>query len=1575
VSRRARRLVVIAVVALVALAGGGLAALPQIVRWLVVRQLGATTHRTVTLDAVELDLFKGHFALRGLRVTDRDRSPLATMERLEIRFSPRDLLRGHLHVTDAVLQTMTVRIVRTGPSDFNISDLLARKSAGGTTPAITFDRFQLLGGAVVIEDRMLSPPRTWRAQIGLDARDASTVAGRPPGAATLSVVVANASVSLSMTDLHLSPLQFRAKLTARDVDASLAALYLPAASPLSPARGTVSASATIDQDPVVGTRVALDAGFSGIELRQPGQDSAFLSAPAVRVTVEDLRVRSGLIKLGRVAVDAGSVVLEDARPGHLRRRWQVDGVLFEARNLSSARDASPGVAQAGAVMAGARVSVWVANVRLAPLELHATTIVRDVDLALLRLYLPPDVPVQPERGVVNATLQVDHDASRGTRLALDVRLAGIELHHPRHVVTAPSFRIAAEDIAFNQGAVTVGHVAVESDRLTLEERTATPVRTWVVQNLAAEAKGLSSRREALQGIATVRATVAGGTVSAWITHVRLDPLELHVTTILRNFDVAVLRLYLPWEAAVQPDRGVVDASFNLDQTVANGTRVAGDVTLTGVEARGRGTIGTLAIKASSLRATLTDARRQGTALRVGRIELTGSGSVTDTRAAAARVDIAQLRIASEGLTWPVRGPARVELSARFGDRGELDGNGTARLTAPLPAIAWAADVSLRFKAVDLTPLGTYVPAANGFGGRVRATLTANVAYASALTARVRGDVGGGRFALADGDRTLLSIRRIDATGLDVQWPERVAIEQLRLVQPYALVERDREGRFTLAARFASSPRSAVTSGAATGAERPAVPSIAVGQVIVEAGRATLVDGSGAVPARIELPRVALTVRDMTWPASKPAGIRLDVGLPQGGTMKAEGTVSAAPVSVDVTLTVKDADLSPLQPYLGVRASVGARLDANLTVAGPVSPAPRLSVRGNVGLRNFVIGDGQEPVITVEQIAATGIDATWPEQVTVDRVRIRRSWARIERDRQGVFLLRALLERSRATAPPRETAPAPPAATGATIFRVREAILEQQAATIIDGITTPAARFDIAGARLAVQDFTWPSRGPLTLELIAPAPGGGRLNVSGTLDLEPVRLDARAVLDGVSLEPAQPYLPIEGRVTGKVTGELAVKIGLEPLSVKITGQTRLQGFRLSDGDRPVVTVGRVETAGIDIDWPRRIALQSVLLRRPRLLIERDAQGGIPLSRLITPHWAATAPAASARGGSPPARSTPAPAQPPTIEIATFTLERASARFVDQTTTPPYAEELSDVNVAFTGVTTVPDRRMRFTANGAVGGGSFKLVGEAASGKRPLLDLKVDLRDFVVPRANPYLNRFTAWTATRGSFSASAGYTLNGTQLDTRHDLVVRDLEVTRSGERDEVQRRLGLPFGFLVALLKDARGEIHLSVPVAGDVSKQEFDFEDTVWSAVRALALRLVAMPFSRVGSLFVSHDSKIEAVAITPVVFEAGTTELAPPMEAHLVEVAKFLRGSPELKLALEPILTQADVDALKKDRAQTPLPDAMRQLAAERLDVVRQALAAAGGVDAARLSGVAPRTPLVEAAGAARVELNLRQ
>ena len=134
------------------------------------------------------------------------------------------------------------------------------------------------------------------------------------------------------------------------------------------------------------------------------------------------------------------------------------------------------------------------------------------------------------------------------------------------------------------------------------------------------------------------------------------------------------------------------------------------------------------------------------------------------------------------------------------------------------------------------------------------------------------------------------------------------------------------------------------------------------------------------------------------------------------------------------------------------------------------------------------------------------------------------------------------------------------------------------------------------------------------------------------------------------------------------------------------------------------------------------------------------------------------------------------------------------------------------------------------------------------------------------------------------------------------------------DSDEVKKRIGLPLGLIVALIKDGNGNIHVNVPITGTLTDRQFDFSDAIWTAVRNVIVNILKAPFRAIGGLFTSGDDKIEEIKVDPVVFAAGSAVLSPELERQTVRVADFLRRAPYVGLTLSSVTSPADVEALKE-------------------------------------------------------------
>src|SRR5438132_192799 len=169
-SGRALKILAGVLLALVVVGAVVLAALPEIIRRVAVNQASKLTGRTVTLDDVDLNVFTGHLALKGLKLAKRGVNERAIeLERLDVRVDYLPLLRHDVRVAELAVAGTTVDVVRRGPAEFDFSDILdnlrggdapARPSKPAAAPSswtITIDRVSVRRLNVTARDLTTSP--------------------------------------------------------------------------------------------------------------------------------------------------------------------------------------------------------------------------------------------------------------------------------------------------------------------------------------------------------------------------------------------------------------------------------------------------------------------------------------------------------------------------------------------------------------------------------------------------------------------------------------------------------------------------------------------------------------------------------------------------------------------------------------------------------------------------------------------------------------------------------------------------------------------------------------------------------------------------------------------------------------------------------------------------------------------------------------------------------------------------------------------------------------------------------------------------------------------------------------------------------------------------------------------------------------------------------------------------------------------------------------------------------------------------------------------------------------------------
>ena len=910
----------------------------------------------------------------------------------------------------------------------------------------------------------------------------------------------------------------------------------------------------------------------------------------------------------------------------------------------------------------------------------------------------------------------------------------------------------------------------------------------------------------------------------------------------------------------------------------------------------------------------------------------------------------------------------------------------------------------------------------------------------------RGTAALGDLAFSDGDRPVLTVGRIETIGLDYTWPAAAAIERVHMKKSWVLIERRPDGTLPITALFAParpapSPAAPPPSAAPAppAAAEPGKATVTVREAVFEDGSATIVDAAVSPPARLEVTGTRLVARDFQWPARGAIPVQLDLSTPGSGTLTAKGQLDLTARTIEAQVTPSGMDLSPVRPYLPLRGRIAGKASGDLQVKATLEPFA-ITARGAATLADLALADGDRPVATAARLETTGIDYTWPATVVVETARLQKPWAQIERAADGSFPIIALLTPAPPPAaggarlePPGGGPPSGPAAPKVPApkvdVRVRRVAVEDGVIAIVDGAVSPPGRIQLQGASLQIENIAWPAREASQVKLRTETATGGHLEVQGQLRVDTQAVDMQIAAKQLDLATMQAFLPSRGTIEGKMDADLRVRGTLGPLAVAATGRLAFDDPTFGDGQRMLAYIKRVDVARLDADWPRRVTVERVAIDKPWILLERETDGTVPLLGLLmagpsAPKTAPAPPAAPAprdRVATAPGGSTGAATPPPVVTVGTLAVEEGFVRFVDRTTTPAFAEEASRIALTGRGLGTAPDSRGQVALNGRLTGGApFEIKGTLGAIGGPLnLELDGKLTDFPLTRVNPYSNKLIGWVARRGAFGATVHYRVVDNRIEAANELLIGQPEYAPSRSGDEVRERVGVPFGMLVSLLKNVRGEIKLSVPVSGDLASRQFDLSDAFWAAMRETAISVMALPVSWVGKIFYTEDARIETVRIWPVYFEAGSTRFARGFDQHAERLATFLRDAPGLTLAMKPIHTVEDIVALKREAVRgriaagarepgqtaeavatrlfaerfpgqapppglealvtelvkaEPNPDAAaRNLADQRMDITRARLQAAKGTANAERLRVTEGVVPVEASGQGRIEFEI--
>jgi hypothetical protein len=687
--------------------------------------------------------------------------------------------------------------------------------------------------------------------------------------------------------------------------------------------------------------------------------------------------------------------------------------------------------------------------------------------------------------------------------------------------------------------------------------------------------------------------------------------------------------------------------------------------------------------------------------------------------------------------------------------------------------------------------------------------------------------------------------------------------------------------------------------------------------------------------------IGVNIKDLNTLANQSAQQTVKIATEDLGTLSWTGDLQLNPFRSSARASLEGAKFALISAYVRhhsgieiVDGSANIELDYDLEQleGGQIKAKVEnfnLSL-SDVVINSFSDGTGydfagpDQQILTLPKVLLTNGQLLWPEKIlSLDSVSIVKPQIETLRDVNGVFNLEPKVRKSPVIKqdPAFLVAPKPTRTSDDEWqWSIGNFTINQLVLNLIDQSVSPEAHLGVNDFNLQLSDISnlADSRFPMSLSLQALS--GGKVSLNGAVSLLPQpAFDLELSVDALQLAGANPYLKqqtnlqlnsgvfkLQGQIQGSAVEPFAYQGDFEIADLLIAES--LKGQRLASWKRL-----RTDKVALSME-KRQLSVSQLQFDELYGDILIDPDGQLNLGQLVKTHEG------SAREDSaPPVAkqkteaeiSGDAKAEEFKIQIAVIILSEASADFADLSLPMPFVVKIDELNGKMTTISNHSVKPSEIDLEAKVDKFGFARISGSVTPLDPNknTNISVVFENINIPTLSPYTIPFAGRKIASGSLDLKLGYQLKDSQLRGDNSIILHDFEL---GEEVPHPDALDIPLGLAVALLKDAKGEIAIDLPVSGNVDNPDFSYGGVVWGALGNLLVKVVFSPFTLLGNLLGVEASELEHIK-----FLDGSSQLTPPEMQRAGKLVEALALRPELQLVIKGV-SDAKADSLALKTAQ---------------------------------------------------------
>jgi len=699
-------------------------------------------------------------------------------------------------------------------------------------------------------------------------------------------------------------------------------------------------------------------------------------------------------------------------------------------------------------------------------------------------------------------------------------------------------------------------------------------------------------------------------------------------------------------------------------------------------------------------------------------------------------------------------------------------------------------------------------------------------------------------------------------------------------------------------------------------EATAPPAILIHLLDVQKGQLAFSDFSHETPFEYEISPLNITVRDFGTRPDDESPYSFSASTGSGESLDWEGIVSVVPLYSSGRFTL--AGIQPRTGWLYVQDNVLFEV-----VDGTVDLTGRYELDSRGGL-NVAFDDGQltvrdfevveretrERAVRIGEFDIEGIRLRYPEQtVQIDRIHSGKGEYHLKRFADGALRSQRMAQARNSTGQsseptPNVDEPSPPE-TGENqpwSVLVSQILFQNQSIGFEDFSTQPPVRVGVEILELELQKVSQDLSQKIPTRLQLRIGDTGQLKITGPIQPEPLQAELAIELEGLEIDLFEPYWASSLRADvsdGQVgfSGQVRAKVPDQgPPFVQVGGDLSVDDFFLLDlkESERITALRSLRMEGLKLgSEPLSIQLERLLLVDPSARIVLGPSGATNVSDLVAPPPQNAAPPTHSHDQTVESSGEESDTEV-AVSIQRIEVQNASMDFEDRSVQPVFMTSLSDFSGHIDSISSNPEEQASLQFKGRLDGSTaVDLTGVASPlAEDPYVDLKISLRNMGLTQFTPYSGRYIGKAIERGKLFLEVEYELEGNQLVGENRLFLDQFTL---GGKVPSEEALNLPVGLALALLKDRKGEIHIDLPVRGDLNDPEFSVMGIVFRALGNLIAKVALSPFAVLGGIAGSDGDEMQGIAFRP-----GQTNWQPGEESKMASLAEALLERPALAIEL---------------------------------------------------------------------------